>query len=134
MLWLLSLAHAADVCGDLDLDAALQAPCATHALHALHARARERGDGACFDRALERQPDHAETWVKKGSALEKLNRLDDAIACYDRALEANHGMTLAYLYKGGLFNRMERYDEALACYEQALKTQQGSETAQVPER
>ena len=77
-----------------------------------------------FDEALALQPKHAETLVKKGGALEKLGRLDEAIVCYDRAIEANDGMTIAYLHKGGLFNRMARYDEALQCYEQALRTQE----------
>ena len=78
----------------------------------------------CFDMALAMQPKHAEALVKKGGALEKLDRLDEAIACYDRAIEADNSLAIAYLQKGGLFNRLARYDEALQCYEQALRTQE----------
>jgi tetratricopeptide (TPR) repeat protein len=78
----------------------------------------------CFDVALALQPNHAETLIKKGGALEKLERLDEAIACYDGAIAANGSMTIAYLQKGGLFNRMARYDDALKCYEQALQSQE----------
>jgi tetratricopeptide (TPR) repeat protein len=78
----------------------------------------------CFDVALGLHPKHAEALVKKGGALEKLDRLDEAIACYDQAIEADGGMTIAYLHKGGLFNRLSRYDEALQCYERALQTQE----------
>ena len=78
----------------------------------------------CFDVALGLHPKHAEALVKKGGALEKLGRLDEAIACYDQAIEADGGMTIAYLHKGGLFNRLSRYDEALQCYERALQTQE----------
>jgi tetratricopeptide (TPR) repeat protein len=78
----------------------------------------------CFDMALAIQPQHAEALVKKGGALEKLDRLDEAIACYDRAIEADNSLAIAYLQKGGLFNRLARYDEALECYEQALRTQE----------
>ena len=62
--------------------------------------------------------------MKKGAALERLRKLDEAIACYDRAIAADGSLTVAYLYKGGLFNRMERFSEALECYEQALHTQE----------
>jgi tetratricopeptide (TPR) repeat protein len=78
----------------------------------------------CFDRALALQPEHAETLIKKGGALEKLNRFDEAVACYDHAIEADNSMTIAYLHKGGLFNRLSRYEEALQCYEFALHTHQ----------
>jgi tetratricopeptide (TPR) repeat protein len=79
---------------------------------------------ACFEQALELEPNHAEALVKKGSALERLRKLDEAIACYDQAIAADGSMTVAYLYKGGLFNRMERFNEALECYEKALHTQE----------
>jgi tetratricopeptide (TPR) repeat protein len=67
--------------------------------------------------------------VKKGGALEKLGRTDEAIKCYDRAIEANNSATIAYLQKGGLFNRLARYDEALQCYEMALRTQEKTPAA-----
>jgi tetratricopeptide (TPR) repeat protein len=54
----------------------------------------------CFDVALGLNPKHAETLIKKGGVLEKLARLDEAIACYDRAIEADAAMTVAYLQKG----------------------------------
>ena len=69
-------------------------------------------------------PDHAEGLVKKGAALERLRRNDEAIRCYDRAIAIDQNLTIAYLYKGGLFNRLERHAEALECYEQALRTQE----------
>jgi tetratricopeptide (TPR) repeat protein len=62
--------------------------------------------------------------VKKGSALERLRRWEEAMACYDRALAIDSSLTIAYLYKGGLYNRMERFTEALECYEKALHTQE----------
>lgn len=67
---------------------------------------------------------HAEAQVKKGAALERLRKLDEAIVCYDRAIAADGSLTIAYLHKGGLFNRMEHFNEALECYEQALRTQE----------
>lgn len=77
-----------------------------------------------FDEALAINPKHAGTLVKRGGALEKLERFNEAIACYDQAIEADDTLTIAYLHKGGLFNRIARYDEALQCYERALHTQE----------
>ena len=76
-----------------------------------------------FEKFLSTQPRHAEAWMKKASALEKLGRVDEAIDACDRALAANNSLVVAYLQKGGLLNRLERYDEALQCYEQAMSVQ-----------
>jgi tetratricopeptide (TPR) repeat protein len=78
----------------------------------------------CFDAALEIQPELVEALIKKGDALEKLERANEAIACYDRAIEADGSATIALLQKGGLLNRLARHEEALQCYERALKTQE----------
>jgi tetratricopeptide (TPR) repeat protein len=84
---------------------------------------------ACFDQILTLAPDHAETLVKKGAALEKLRQPQQALECYDRAIDADHSMTIAYLHKGGLCNRLERYTEAMECYERALHTQEKKRVA-----
>lgn len=77
-----------------------------------------------FDEALAINPKHAGALVKRGGALEKLERFDDAIACYNQAIAVESSTTMAYLQKGGLFNRLARYDKALQCYEEALRTQE----------
>jgi tetratricopeptide (TPR) repeat protein len=61
--------------------------------------------------------------IKKAGALERLNRVEDAIACYNRAIELDNSATMAWLQKGGLYNRLARYDEAMGCYEKALEAQ-----------
>jgi len=78
----------------------------------------------CFDEVLELAPNHGEALVKKGAALERLQKLNEACECYDRAIAADESMTIAYLHKGGLCNRLERFKEALECYEKALRTQE----------
>jgi tetratricopeptide (TPR) repeat protein len=77
-----------------------------------------------FDEALAMNPVSAEAMIKKGGALEKLERFNEAVACYDNAIAADGSATIAYLQKGGLYNRLARYDEALKCYEQALQAQE----------
>jgi tetratricopeptide (TPR) repeat protein len=75
------------------------------------------------------EPNNTEALVKKGAALEKLRKLDEAIVCYDQAIAADSSMTIAYLQKGGLCNRLERFSEAMECYEQALRTQEKKRAA-----
>ncbi len=74
----------------------------------------------CFEKFLTAQPQNPEALVKKASALEKLDRMDEALACCDRAIAADGALVTVYLFKGGLLNRLQRYDEALKCYEQAM--------------
>jgi tetratricopeptide (TPR) repeat protein len=74
----------------------------------------------CFDKFLAAQPDRADAVVKRGAALEKLGRDDEALAGYNRAIAMDSSLVIAHLHKGGLLNRLRRYDEALNCYEQAL--------------
>ena len=82
-----------------------------------------------FDEVLAMDPKSADALIKKGGALEKLERFNEAIVCYDRAIATNGAATIAYLQKGGLFNRLARYDEALKCYEQALQAQEKKSAA-----
>ena len=78
----------------------------------------------CFENFLAAQPQNPEALVKKASALEKLDRVDEALACCDRAIAADGAPVTAYLFKGGLLNRLQRYDEALKCYEQAMQARE----------
>jgi tetratricopeptide (TPR) repeat protein len=85
----------------------------------------------CFEKFLSVQPLNPEALVKKASALEKLGRMDEAMACCDRAIAADGAPVTAYLYKGGLLNRLQRYDESLKCYEQAMLARDKRSAAKV---
>jgi tetratricopeptide (TPR) repeat protein len=74
-----------------------------------------------IEEALGTEPNDAELQLRRGMALERLQRLDPAIEAYNRAIAIDARCTQAYLSKGGVLNRQARYQEALACYEQALK-------------
>lgn len=77
-----------------------------------------------FDQCLAADPERTDAIVKRGIALEKLGREEEALACYNRAIAADRALVLAHLHKGGLLNRLRRYDEALNCYEKALLGQE----------
>ena len=63
-------------------------------------------------------------WSRREAALERLRKLDEAIACYDRAIASDRLPDGCLSLQGRAFNRMERFGEALECYEQALRTQE----------
>ena len=67
-----------------------------------------------------------EAWIKKGTALERLQRTDEAIIAYDQAIAVDGSIATAYLFKAGVYNRQKKYAEALQCYEKALGAQQKS--------
>jgi tetratricopeptide (TPR) repeat protein len=82
-----------------------------------------------FNEVLALEPNNAEAFVKKGTALEKMRQPQEALACYDEAIRADGSLTIAYLHKGGLCSRLERYAEAMECYEKALHTQEKKRAA-----
>ena len=80
---------------------------------------------SCFENALDAGPQHAaDAYVKRGLALERMEKMEDALESYNQAIAADDSMTLAYLYKGAVCNRLQRYREALDCYESALRCEQ----------
>ena len=83
-----------------------------------------------FDQALTVEPTNVEAWIKKGTALERLQKIDEAIAAYDEAIAADNSTATAYLFKAGVYNRQKKYAEALQCYEKALSVQQKSRATQ----
>jgi tetratricopeptide (TPR) repeat protein len=77
-----------------------------------------------FEQLLAAQPEHAEALVKKSAALEKLGRLDEALACCNRVTAKNRKFKPAWLQKGALLNKLNRHAEAIDCFEQALVAQE----------
>jgi tetratricopeptide (TPR) repeat protein len=87
---------------------------------------------AYLDQAINRSPNNPEAHLKRGGALERLNRLDEAIAAYDRAIAAEPTLSAAFLAKAGALNKLQRYGEALKCYEVALSQQGGDAARESP--
>jgi len=82
-------------------------------------------------RAAHHEAYSAEALVRKGMALEQLNRFEEALAWYDRALNLDATLTRAYVGKGRVLNRLERYSEALECYERASQLQSRVDTSRL---
>jgi len=90
---------------------------------------RHEGALACFDRALELDPESKDAWVNKGAVLRKLERWAEAVNCYDRALALDPDSNLAWVNKGLALQRLGQHAESLEFFEQALRLNPRTEGA-----
>jgi serine/threonine protein kinase len=75
---------------------------------------------ACYEQALELNPELKEAWNNKGMALTALQRYPEALECFERALALDPSFALARNNKGRTFEYLGRRSEALTCYGHAL--------------
>ena len=73
------------------------------------------------EKALLIEPNYADAWCKKGSALSDLKFYEEALACLDKALQLRPNYAEAWMNKGNVFQELKQYDEAIVHYDQALK-------------
>jgi tetratricopeptide (TPR) repeat protein len=88
----------------------------------LSLRALGRNDEAiaCFDNALDLDPDSATAWLDKGVAHATMGRHDQSVACYRRVVELDPRDLFAWNNLGRSLLALGRLDEALVSAEQAL--------------
>jgi superkiller protein 3 len=78
---------------------------------------------ACYDKAIEIEPDYYSDWRNKGDAFFYLKRYEDAVACYDKAIEIQPDDDYAWGHKGAALGNLKRHEEAIACYDKAIEMQ-----------
>jgi predicted O-linked N-acetylglucosamine transferase (SPINDLY family) len=66
---------------------------------------------------------HADAYVNRGVALQKLQRHREAIECYDRAIALDPLYPLAHTNKAAALEEQGQLNEALASYDNSLKLQ-----------
>jgi tetratricopeptide (TPR) repeat protein len=71
-------------------------------------------------RALNLQPNFAETHFNCGIALRELKRFEDALASFDKAIALKTEYVEAYCGRGIVLKELGRFEEALASHERAL--------------
>ena len=69
---------------------------------------------------IERRPDFAESYYKRGNAFNRSALWWAALADYDQALALDPEYANAFCNRGTVLERLERWNEALASYDQAL--------------
>ena len=84
---------------------------------------------ACFDRALELKPDHAEAWGEKGTALATLGRHAEAAEALSKAISLRPEITQLWLERAGALQRLGRHEEAIASCNETLKRRPGDADA-----
>jgi tetratricopeptide (TPR) repeat protein len=77
----------------------------------------------CQEEVPEQGAQQLEAWeiLNKGTALNNLGRVKEALACFDKALEILPRFDAAWLDKGVALTRLGRTSEAIECYERALE-------------
>jgi tetratricopeptide (TPR) repeat protein len=83
---------------------------------------------ALLDEIIKVKPDYAEPWYRKGKALGKLGKVDDAIKCYDAAIECynkilqvNPRLAEAYYRRGRAYCEIDMYGQAMADFGKAIE-------------
>jgi len=74
-------------------------------------------------RTLKIDPQFAQAWFNKGSALSILSRYDEAIKAYDEGLKINPQNAMAWNNKGSALKSLGRTDEANKAFDEASKLQ-----------
>jgi len=84
----------------------------THVLLQLAELALEGGDPDMallrYDEAVAQDPKSAKAWTGKGTALQQLERYEDALAAYDRALELDPGDEIAQRWRETCLRHLHR--------------------------
>jgi tetratricopeptide (TPR) repeat protein len=76
---------------------------------------------ACYDRAIEIDPNYAYAWYNKGFSLHSLQKYEQAIECYERAIKIDPNYANAWTNKGNSLNNLQKYEQAIKCYERAIE-------------
>lgn len=74
-----------------------------------------------YDRALQIQPDLADTWNNRGVVLTRMQRYPEAIASYEQATTIRPNYPDAWNNRGVVLLELQQYTEAIVCYEQAIQ-------------
>jgi len=84
----------------------------THVLIQLAELALEGGDADMallrFEQALDQDPKSSKAWTGKGTALQQLERYEDALAAYERALELDPGDEIAKRWRETCLRHLRR--------------------------
>ena len=83
----------------------------------------------CFERALALNPDHAQAWNEKGTALAILDRHEEAAVALAEAIRLQPEAAQLWLERSGILEALGRHDEALAACEETLRLRPGDADA-----
>ena len=76
---------------------------------------------ACFDEAIQLEPNESKAHNNKGNMLAALGRHDEALACFDEAIQLDPNEFKAYNNKGVSLANLLQYNKALACFDETIQ-------------
>ncbi|WP_414754408.1 TIGR03032 family protein [Anabaena sp. CCY 9910] len=76
---------------------------------------------ACFQAAIQLQPDYIAAYNQLGNALQGLGQLDAAIAAYQQILSLNPNVAQAHCNLGAIWQMQGKTEEAIAAYQRAIQ-------------
>jgi len=76
---------------------------------------------ACFDRALQIDPEDSFTLCNKGNVLNRLDQYREALVCFNMALRVDPGIAAIWIGKGNSLDHLCKFAEAIDCYDKALQ-------------
>jgi len=74
-----------------------------------------------FDKAIELDPDDADTYFNRGNAYDELGQSTKAFSDYNKAIQLNPRQPLAYYNRGTAYRDLEQYERALLDFTEAIK-------------
>lgn len=86
----------------------------------LYKGAKKQQADAKISRAIERQPDNADLYVKRASSLNKQKKYEQAIKDCNQAILLNPQSAAAYEQRGIAFDRISDYERAVPDFDKAI--------------
>ena len=68
----------------------------------------------CYNKALEKMPNHPTLYCNRGDSLYRLGRYEEALECYNKALEIDpdYRESWAWSNRGSVLDRIGKHEEA----------------------
>lgn len=76
---------------------------------------------ACFQKAIELHPQHAEASYNLGIALVSKGEIDNAISLFEEALRLNPNYSEAYNNLGSVWYLKKDFDKSISCFQKSLR-------------
>lgn len=93
------------------------------------AKKRRSKAAADYDKAIELNPDNADTYFNRGDAYAEIGEYGQAIADYSKAIELAPGHALAYFNRAYAYGEIGDYDKAIADSSKAIELNPGDAQA-----
>ena len=76
---------------------------------------------AFFNKAIEKNPRHAEAYYNRGLTYVEKKQFDEAMSDFTKIIEINPRLAMAYGNRGNAYGRKGQYDEAISDYTKAIE-------------